>query len=726
MNILSKMRITHKISALMIGLATGFIAIGVTYYIQINISQTTQSAEKDAFVYLQKLNELKQLEVSLRFQADQAQKAYSNEMIEQLNRVQADMASKLNELRDQSISQNFTGQISRIETDVQTYTDILEAKIFAQRSLGDLASTGPMSSMNSFVDELSKILEGAQTETTTTYSDFKSSLLSFFSLPHSSTMREIETQAAKLGQHIAQDDQLQLSNPQRQLVIERLEALLTENINLTEKYLQADEVLINHQNTLSENLNALLQKSGDHWLAQLNAAADKAKATQASVTAIIFLVAMGTAIGIYLIYKSIVFPMAHMQNVIRRINRGKLNARVKIIADDELGDLGRAFNKLFDERIQQLETQSKENDRLNNSIISLIQALGAIAKKDLTIKVPVSSDITGTISDAVNLLTSETASTLHEVTSISQEVNDVSQNLYEQSQLVMQIAESERRQIIATSKALKVLANAMTEVAMQSEMADKSATQAIQSTRSAKQTVVQTVDGIRTIRETISETEKRMKRLGDRSQEVSGVVNLINTIAERTHILALNASMHAASAGEAGKGFAVVAEEVQRLAESARQSTDEISAMVNNMRVETADTVTIMNTLISQVAEGSRLAEEAGKQMEITEEATKELVETVKRIAVEAVQQASVANRVKDRTTIIRNFSDKTDKQLQEQKAFTDALRQCAETLVQQVSVFRLPELKKTNAAPAIPAPAPVKAEEPAQDTDEPQIKSVG
>ena len=115
------------------------------------------------------------------------------------------------------------------------------------------------------------------------------------------------------------------------------------------------------------------------------------------------------------------------------------------------------------------------------------------------------------------------------------------------------------------------------------------------------------------IREIIRETEKRIKRLGERSQEITGAVNLINTIAERTHILALNARMHAASAGEAGRGFAVVADEVQRLAESSRAATSDIASMVNAIRVETVDTVDTMNRVIVQVAEGTRLAQEAGQ-----------------------------------------------------------------------------------------------------------------
>ncbi len=604
MTLFQNMRITHKISALMIGLVLGFILIGVTYYVQVNLSESTRNVENQAYEYQRLLSQLES-------QSLQLQIATQSEFVQQGSEGTTPLYTELSDT------------ISSIKTLTLASIQLAELK------------------------EISGLLNQHK------------------ALSDSPIVTIATKQDNELG--IETEVLTEVVNPEIATVLASIHTII--------KTLEVES---------KTNLTTISEK-----------ATEQAQITQAAVTGIIFIVAMVTAIGIYLLYKSIVFPLIHMQSVIRRINRGKTNARVKVLTQDELGDLGFAFNKLFDERINQLEQQSKENERLNNSIISLIRALGAIANKDLTVKVPVSSDITGTISDAVNLLTSETAQTLKEVKDISHEVNDVSEHLQEQSQLVMQFADNERRHIVATSKALKVLSSAMNDVAQHSEEANASAAEAIDNTRSARGTVNKTVSGIRAIRETISETEKRMKRLGDRSQEVSGVVNLINTIAERTHILALNASMHAASAGEAGKGFAVVADEVQRLAESARTSTEEISTMVNNMRVETADTATMMNTLISQVAEGSRMAEEAGQQMEATETTTEQLVETVKLIAEQAIQQADVANRVKDRSGIIRGFTDKTEKQLQEQRVFTDNLKKYADTLVKHVNVFSLPSDKQ-------------------------------
>lgn len=426
---------------------------------------------------------------------------------------------------------------------------------------------------------------------------------------------------------------------------------------------------------------------------------------------VLFFTAVGTTLGLFLIYRSIVLPLWHMQNIIAQQNRGNDKARVTIQANDELGDLGRAFNRLLDERIKVLSEKSQENETLNTSIIGLIRALGTIARKDLTIKVPVSADVTGTISDAVNLFTSETARTLNQVKSYSEKINAISDLLQAQSAEVLVVAEEERAQVAETVSALDQSAKTMGEIAKEARGANSIAIAAIDNTVKAQQSVTQTVEGIQTIRSTISETEKRIKRLGDRSQEITSIVNLINTIAERTHILALNASMHAASAGEAGKGFAVVAEEVQRLAENARGATSEISAMVNNIRVETSDTVNIMNKLITQVADGTKLAEDSGQRMHETESATRQLVNHVKSIAVHSMNQANMANRVRDRAILITESTEKTRSKLDEQRLQTDELKSYSNSLVERVNVFTLPEYRAeirpatTQAAlPATPA----------------------
>jgi methyl-accepting chemotaxis protein len=149
--------------------------------------------------------------------------------------------------------------------------------------------------------------------------------------------------------------------------------------------------------------------------------------------------------------------------------------------------------------------------------------------------------------------------------------------------------------------------------------------------------------------------------------------------------------MHAASAGEAGRGFAVVANEVQRLAENAREATSQISSLVNNIQVETADTVVTMNDAISQVVRGTTLAQQAGSEMRETRDTTAILVELVQRIAVSSNTQAETTRGLQERALHIQKSTEQTFELLQNQGLQTESLVNYSNSLVKSVGVFILP-----------------------------------
>jgi twitching motility protein PilJ len=237
---------------------------------------------------------------------------------------------------------------------------------------------------------------------------------------------------------------------------------------------------------------------------------------------------------------------------------------------------------------------------------------------------------------------------------------------------------------------------------------NNSAERATQVTNTALATVNSTVKGMESIRETIAETEKRIKRLGERSQEISGIVNMINTISERTHVLALNASMQAAVAGEAGRGFAVVAEEVQRLAESSRNATQQISTLVNNIQLETNETISTVNRTIGQVVQGSELVQKAGEQMILTQEITGELVKQVRRITGTTERQKEMSAMLQQSVQRLGQSNERTAQQINTQSQETQTLMDSAQQLVESVSVFKLPKLPEQ---PGVGAELPQDAE---------------
>jgi methyl-accepting chemotaxis protein len=391
------------------------------------------------------------------------------------------------------------------------------------------------------------------------------------------------------------------------------------------------------------------------------------------------------------IIRTISGSLNKLQSTISKIAAGATNVRVNLESRDELGMLASQFDRMMDEREAIQAAIKKENDELNESVLVLLQAVAQLSRKDLTVRVPVSENVTGAVADALNLLTNETAKVMADVNNISADVTRASMTVQSKADAMLSAAQQEREEVDRTAVSLASAAQSMRSIADLAQACNVVADNAIKSTQLALNTVNSTVSGINSTRDVIRETEKRIKRLGDRSQEISGVVNLINVIAERTHILALNASMHAASAGEAGRGFAVVADEVQRLAENARQATQQISALVSNIQLETADTVNTMNSAIAQIVEGSRLAEQAGQQMQLTQQNTAELVDSVKQIARTSETQAQAGQALLDSAVQIRKSSQQATDQLHEQAEQTNNLLDYAKQLLSAVRVFKLP-----------------------------------
>ncbi|MFN0300327.1 MAG: methyl-accepting chemotaxis protein [Burkholderiales bacterium] len=430
----------------------------------------------------------------------------------------------------------------------------------------------------------------------------------------------------------------------------------------------------------------VLQTLDDALLARIS---DGQRSRMVISVVILTVAGIGALLGV-LIFRSVLRPIGQLISVMGSISKGDAQARARIDSPDEIGQLARQFDQMVDEREQAAAKIQAENEQLNNSVLALLQGVAQLARKDLTAKVLVAEDVTGPVGDALNLLATETAKVLRQVSDISADVTQASLKVKEQSDSVSSSARIERQQVEKTAADLDVAASTMKRIAELAQASNIAADNAIKTTQNALTTVSATVGGINGIRDTIRETEKRIKRLGERSQEISGVVGLINTIAERTHILALNASMHAASAGEAGRGFAVVADEVQRLAENARQATAQISTLVSNIQVETADTVTTMNNTISQVVEGSKLAEQAGEQMRLTQQSTSELVASVQMIADSSKEQAKMSAELQTRAGEIRKSSQETSDQLKEQSTQTDNLVGYARNLLTAIRVFKL------------------------------------
>ena len=412
------------------------------------------------------------------------------------------------------------------------------------------------------------------------------------------------------------------------------------------------------------------------------------------LASLLVLFAAGIGLAIFLgwtIRRSIVDPVNRVMETVKQVNDGDYSARTDLRGTDEIAELSTALDSMLDARVTALVEKEQENDRLNDSIIRLLEATSQLGERDLTVTVPVSEDVTGPIADSMNLVAAETARVLMDIRQVANRVESSARNVRQQSERVSEVAANERMIIEKATERLEMASKIMLMIAKLCQTSDNVAKQASTTTEQAFSAVQLTVTGMNEIRESISESEKRIKRLGERSQEISGIVDIINNIAERTHVLALNASMHAAAAGEAGRGFAVVADEVQRLAESSRNATSQISSLVKTIQSETGDAINTMNRTISEVVEGSKRAEQAGEQMRVTQDTTSELVASVAQISDRALKQVKLNEALRQIASQIESSTHTTDEELKRQSADTESLVQFASELLNSVQVFKLP-----------------------------------
>jgi twitching motility protein PilJ len=236
------------------------------------------------------------------------------------------------------------------------------------------------------------------------------------------------------------------------------------------------------------------------------------------------------------------------------------------------------------------------------------------------------------------------------------------------------------------------MADSFDSMAKRSKQSSEVAHQSVAIAHQGGEKVRETIRGMDTIREQIQETSKRIKRLGESTQEIGDIVRLINGIAEQTNVLALNAAIQAASAGGAGKGFAVVADEVQQLAESATQATRRIDSLVQTIQADTSEAVDSMESTTTEVVNGAQMAEDAGTALEQIEAVSSDLSNLIQEISKEAQAQSQTATRISDLMSGIREVSLRTSETSKDTVGAGENHAELVIRLSESVADFKLPE----------------------------------
>jgi len=331
-----------------------------------------------------------------------------------------------------------------------------------------------------------------------------------------------------------------------------------------------------------------------------------------NLTILVLLLAIGSGVALaFVVTRSITEPLEQAVKDAEAIAEG----RFKITATEELGAVTEAFNGVKDVLVETRELKArveKDNQALQENIMDLLKVVADAADGNLTVRAPITEGALGNVSDAFNTLMESMQDLLGQVQTQIGNTNDVVDAIRNAAQGMHVGATNQTRELAAATDLVQHLSGEIEKVNEAARRAADSAKKTEESAALGEEAVQNVVTGMTSLRSNVQAGAKKMKNLGDRSMEITGIVGMISRISEQTNMLALNAAIEAARAGEQGRGFSVVAEEVRKLAERTASATQEIDKLVKAIHVETSETVDAIEQQTQVVEHESALVGQAG------------------------------------------------------------------------------------------------------------------
>jgi twitching motility protein PilJ len=340
---------------------------------------------------------------------------------------------------------------------------------------------------------------------------------------------------------------------------------------------------------------------------------------------------------------------------------------------------------------RQLRETAEKNERNQTAIMRLLDEIEDLADGDLTVAASVTEDFTGAIADSINYSIDQLRELVATINLTAEQVFGAVKDTQTTATQLAAASEHQALQIAAASNAVNDMSRSVEQVSANASESVAVAERSVAIANKGNEVVHNTINGMDNIREQIQDTSKRIKRLGESSQEIGDIVSLIDDIADQTNILALNAAIQASMAGDAGRGFAVVADEVQRLAERSSSATKQIETLVRAIQNDTNEAVISMEQTTTEVVRGARLAQDAGVALEEIEGVSKVLAALVESITNAAQQQAALGQQISATMTVIQQTTTQTTSGTAATAQSMGNLAKMASEMRRSVSGFTLP-----------------------------------
>ena len=392
--------------------------------------------------------------------------------------------------------------------------------------------------------------------------------------------------------------------------------------------------------------------------------------------------------AVFVLSKRVLKPVEELSKFSERLVAGDSRARLEVDSGDEFGLIAENFNRSA-AKVAHAVTNQQAQDSLQRSITDLLNTINQVARGDLTIRGKVTSDALGNVVDSVNFMLDNFTKVLERVRKAAIDVSTSANQILDAADDMTAGATQQDQEITNTSSAVEELTVSMKQVSNNAEASAEAARRALDAAEQGNRAVRDTLEGMQRIRASVQATAKKIKSLGDRSLEISEIINVINDITEQTNLLALNAAIEAARAGEAGRGFAVVADEVRKLAEHSRSATKDIAALIKAIQAETNEAVVVMEEGTREVEVGAGLADQAGKALEAISSVVRQSAALVQEISLASKQQVRGTEGVANAMQIISGITRQTTQGARQTASTVGNMVKLSEQLNEALAQFR-------------------------------------
>ena len=424
---------------------------------------------------------------------------------------------------------------------------------------------------------------------------------------------------------------------------------------------------------------------------------DQAAAASGRQLLVVFagLAALTLIVGAWLA-RRLTRPITLLVEAAQRVGEGDLSETVAVTSRDEIGELAQTFNHTIVRLREQVRTESERDDErkrreeLQENIIKFLDVAMEVSQGDLTKRGEVTSDVLGNVVDAINLMVAEIGAIIADVRVAALQVSAGAGQMTDSSGRMTEGAPAQAREAGRVAVSVEALTRSVRQVADSARASAQAAREALDAAQKGDVAVRDSLQGMQRIRGEVQSISKKIKSLGDRSLEISEIVNTIEDIASQTNLVALNAAIEAAGAGEAGLRFAVVADEVRKLAERSAKATKDIAVLIKNVQADTQDAVVVMEQGTLEVESGYRMTVQAGENLKAIADVSQRSAELAQDISEATQQQVLSAENVTQAMQSIQTVASQTELGVLEARRTVAELSRLAEELTASLARFKL------------------------------------